>query len=42
MLEQKTDDLNRDERMKNLVVYRLLESGMGTAEQKKRKTRRKK
>ena len=35
MLEQKTDDLNRDERMKNFVVYRLPESGMDTAEKRK-------
>ena len=35
MLEQKTDDLNRDERMKNFVLYRLPESGMDTAEKRK-------
>ena len=35
MLEQKTDDLNRDERMKNFVVYRLPESAMDTAEKRK-------
>lgn len=35
ILEQKSDDINRDERMKNLIIYRLPESTKETAEERK-------
>ena len=34
MLEQKTDDLNRDENMTIFVVYRLPKSGIDTTEER--------
>ena len=34
MLEQKTKDLNRDERLKNFIVYRLPESNQDSAEER--------
>ena len=34
MLEQKTEDLNHDERFKNFIVHRLPESNQDTAEKR--------